>query len=60
MSRLVNMKYKITTKYNPDVIKQSVSLEVEDRILSKYNQIIEIRDKQIREALIKLGWSPPE
>jgi hypothetical protein len=54
------MKYKISTKYNPDVIKQSVSLEVEDRILSKYNQIIEIRDKQIREALIKLGWSPPE
>jgi hypothetical protein len=55
------MKAKVITQFNKDMIKQYVEYS-EDLQVAKYNMIQEVmnlKDKGVRDALIALGWSPP-
>jgi len=45
-------KIFIDTEFNDDVISSSV------RGISK--EVIRLKDEGVREALIKLGWTPPK
>lgn len=33
--------------------------DMHDIVVNHYQQIVDFKDKTIREALIKLGWTPP-
>ena len=48
-------KLKITTDYNEDLIDQRVTID--DKLISR--QVMYLRDSGVKEALIKLGWTPP-
>ena len=43
-----------------DRIVQRVCGEINDRKQTLMQFVIDTREKQIREALVKLGWTPPE
>lgn len=49
---------KITTHYSDDEIRQVVGEGV-DLAGRYYEYVISLRDQGIREALVKLGWTPP-
>lgn len=51
---------KVVTKFNKDIISQH--LEGGQYILPRRNyaeEIIKLKEEGVREALIKLGWTPP-
>lgn len=47
-------KINITTSYGSDVIEQTLDIRGEI-----YRRVVNTQDAQIREALIKMGWTPP-
>jgi hypothetical protein len=55
------MQIKVTTKYLTDAsFSQEVTLEEHKKVLLTVMKfIVDTRDKQLREALIGLGWQPP-
>jgi hypothetical protein len=56
------MQIKATTRYLSDTsFSQEVTVEEKNGtlILTVMKFIVETRDKQLREALIGLGWTPP-
>lgn len=56
------MQIKATTRYLSDTsFSQEVTVEEKSGtlILTVMKFIVETRDKQLREALIGLGWTPP-
>ncbi len=60
------MEYKIECKFNKDTIELTegyVSDEFEHRGVNFGNivtNIVNLREDAIRQALIKLGWTPPK
>jgi len=53
-------EYKVTTKYNKGLILQETSFPGQDDIRDISTNIIKLQEGGVREALIKLGWTPPE
>lgn len=56
----MNLRYEITTSELLDGrVLQKVDL-VEGSIHQNIiNQVVDLRDLQIREILVKMGWTPP-
>jgi hypothetical protein len=56
------MKIRVATKFLSDAsFSQEVTLEEQKEvILTVMKFIVETRDKQMREALMGLGWTPPK
>lgn len=52
--------YEITTKYSKDLILQETNFTGSDSIMDMTTNIIKLQEEGVREALIKLGWTPPE
>lgn len=55
---------KVNTTINKDSILQHTYFDVEDRDLNSVQntlcrQVINLQEQGVREALIKLGWTPP-
>lgn len=52
-------KITVNTEYNRDMIKQSVNHDHGHCITDISMSILNLREEGVREALIKLGWTPP-
>lgn len=54
---------KTVIKPYVDIEKQTIELDItekmNEKIVNHYKEIIDLKEKIIREALIKLGWTPP-
>lgn len=61
----MNIEYRINTSVSDQVIVQEVDmpclldLEDESRRELLYRRIVNLEEQGIRDALIKLGWTPP-
>ena len=56
----MNPKFIVDTKIIDDyIIEQTINYDFEGYIKQASRQIINTRDLQVREVLIKLGWTPP-
>lgn len=55
------MKIEVVTRFNADLIEVSEyhTYDLDDLRQRVTTQIIKLKDKQVREALIALGWTPP-
>ena len=53
------MKYLVNTNFNEELISQEVLMEAAGIRESITRQVIHLQEEGIREALIKLGWTPP-
>lgn len=51
-------KIKVVTSFNDAEIRQCI-LYGDELLKDKVQQVINLREQGIREALIKLGWTPP-
>jgi hypothetical protein len=57
---------KVNTQFNTDMISVETYLDFGDQAefhnLSRYvtNQVINLQEQAVREALIELGWTPPD
>ena len=56
------MKFDINTKIfkNGDIVQSTELIDNMDLIKTLSREVIVTKEKQIREALISLGWVPPE
>lgn len=57
----MTMTIKVVTKYNAEQIIQDTVVEDADTAYSDYVrlQMMNLRERGVQEALIKLGWTPP-
>jgi hypothetical protein len=54
------MEYKVETKFNKDLIKQSLIFSNGEGVISsQVSNIIKLQEQGVKDALIKLGWTPP-
>ena len=53
---------KVITKFNTDHIQQDVMYEdaLGNVTQMAATQIVKLQDEGVRQALIKLGWTPPD
>lgn len=58
---------KLQTRFNAEVIEQTVTIEAKDRhaaafakTASVHREVLRVREEQTRKALIKMGWKPPK
>lgn len=58
--RKMNLKYEVETLVKDDSILQSVYSDFEDVREKMFSELLDLREAATREALIKLGWTPPE
>lgn len=55
------MEYSVETKFSKEMIKQSTTIKDGDRVInSVVSNIIRLEEQDVRDALIKLGWTPPK
>jgi hypothetical protein len=57
------MKYQIDTRVFEDRIEQDLLMStnlLDDTMSVVTREIMNLKDKGVREALIKLGWTPPK
>lgn len=60
--KTMNTKLKIETAYTADgiIIQDDIFVDQES-VVNIFNRcLIDVREKQIRDALIALGWTPPK
>jgi hypothetical protein len=55
-----DVSFKVDTFIEGDIIKQEVSTGFQDMHTIVVRQIMDTKEEQIRQALIKLGWTPPK
>lgn len=56
------MRYELVTTVWPELIRQRIlciDLHTTDIPQEVWNQMIDLQDKGVRDALISLGWTPP-
>lgn len=54
------MEYKLKTDiYEDSIICQTLYAEIQPVHTKIMQDIVNLRDEQVKEALIKLGWTPP-
>lgn len=57
---MTDYKFKIDTfVLNNKIVTEIIGL-ADDIMGSTVRKVIDLQDKQIRNALIQLGWTPPE
>lgn len=56
----MNFKYEVETLVKDDSILQSVYSDFEGVRERMFSEILDLREKSTREALIELGWMPPK
>ena len=56
----MNFKYEVETLVKDDTILQAVYSDFEGVRERLFSEILDLREAATREALIKLGWTPPE
>jgi hypothetical protein len=58
----VEMKFdvKVDTYVNGNLIVQDVSSVVDDKISQLSRQVYDTSEKGFRDALVKMGWMPPD
>lgn len=56
------MKYKITTniKENRFIESEIVEMDYDDIVCRTMKQVLDIKEEQVKQSLIKLGWIPPK
>lgn len=55
------MEYTVETKFNKELIRQSTVLMDDGKIISEMaSNVIRLEEQGVRDALIKLGWTPPK
>ncbi|MDX9695384.1 MAG: hypothetical protein RBT49_06300 [Bacteroidales bacterium] len=56
------MKYKITTniKENRFIESEIVEMDYDDVVHHTMKYILDVKEEQVKQALIKLGWIPPK
>lgn len=55
------MEYTVETKFNKELIKQSTVLSDGNSVISSVvSNIVRLEEQGVRDALIKLGWTPPK
>jgi len=57
-----SIRFRVSTTTNPD---EDTILQVTETLFNGHwerlsNELCVLKDQQIREALIKLGWTPPK
>ena len=52
-----SLNFEVSTKFFPDGRIEQELVDIRGRIM---RQVIDTQDQQIKEALIKLGWTPPD
>ncbi len=57
MTKEANLEYKITPFVSREL--QEIHLKCEDFAGNVRTEILRTKDEAIRQALIKLGWTPP-
>ena len=54
-------RVEVITRYNKDIITQeTIETRVRDVLRDRVEHTMDLRENGVREALIKLGWTPPE
>ncbi len=53
------MKFNLKTDIFNDKIIQELNYEREDIITKIFREMYDTKDKQFKDALVKLGWTPP-
>jgi hypothetical protein len=53
-------KIIVETEYSTEQITQNIKFDMNTWSSSMHKEILKLKDKGIREALIKMGWTPPE
>ena len=57
----INPKYEVATKvYKNGIIEQDVNYEFYDERREISHKLMNTCNSHIRDALIKLGWTPPK
>lgn len=56
------MRYAVKTSFSKDQIEQDLLLhdDLNKTVKKISTEVMNLRDSGVREALIKLGWTPPE
>ena len=55
------MEYTVETQFNKELIKQSTILMDDGKIISTMaSNVIRLEEQGVKDALIKLGWTPPK
>jgi hypothetical protein len=53
------MKFSVETRFSPDHIEQETFTVFEGVRQTIAREVIQLKDDGVRQALIKLGWTPP-
>jgi len=51
--------FDVNTTINGDDIESQIDLIMENAIVQTMHEVVRTRDKQVRDALLKMGWTPP-
>jgi len=51
--------FNVNTTINGDDIESQIDLIMENAIVQTMHEVVRMRDKQVRDALLKMGWTPP-
>lgn len=53
-------EYKLKTLFNLDQIELVTEFHAGDKVVDVSRQVIQLHEQAVKEALVKLGWTPPE
>lgn len=53
------LDFNVSTEIQGDDIHTKIDMVMNGVIADTQRQIIKTKDAQVREALVKLGWTPP-
>ncbi len=56
----MKLNVKVDTYVNGNLIVQDVSSVVDDKISQLSRQVYDTSEKGFRDALVKIGWMPPD
>jgi len=51
--------FDVNTTINGDDIESRIDLIMEQAIVQTMHEVVRTRDKQVHDALVKMGWTPP-
>lgn len=54
------MKFRVDTRFNQDKIEQDFIFDDGVRLKKLTREVFDLKEKGVRDALIKLGWTPPD
>ncbi len=54
------MLYNISTEIDGEIITQISKITEDGTVFNLTKAIVNTKEQQMREALVKLGWTPPD